>query len=679
MSLTLRKNTNILLQNKKILFFAFLGLCIILGLYFRIKGLSNGGFANSDEYYIAKSVHNILEYGLPKYPLGGYYTRGLIYQYLSALLLLTGIREEFALRFIPLIFNILTIPAVYLLAKKIGDKALIASIIFLFCFSILEIEYSRLARYYTPFQMLFTWYIYFLYKTVVEKNHKSYKWMIFLSITAVFMYEGSIFMVVLNFVPFVLNKEKINFTRLSYTMLILIAALLYLRFDFRNYGTTNYLPTDVQLLGERNIAPIDLPHIFIATFPSVNWYLLLLIPLTVTIIYGFYILKKTSAGKVGFIFIAFAFISLFNLFGIILISFIIFYLVGWITFENLKSKSFYLLILILLLNFIFYLVYGLATNSWLIFFPEESHISINKIFWVFINYPDLYQKIFIPWFRPVPYFIIICISSIAGYFAIFMYKSKKETKDVFAKANFLLAIIIFLVTSVAILKTPYNDVRYTFFIYPLILLFLLFSMQSIAKFLTKKRTYAYSLYFIFLALFIILSSDFNPNHILKIDSKEVRFRTIYSALRERMYYEQEDYMTPANVINKNALDNDIIITTEAPITIEYYLKRLDYIYIDYKDGEFTGRSRLNGKKEIWTGANLIYKEQDFLNILKDSKSTIWLSDFSKKRYITNSLEEKINKEYSKYLYYVNYDSTINVYRIPPNSKHSQLNPRNDHN
>ena len=154
------KETTSFIQNKKIFFFAFLALCILLGFFFRIKGLSNGGFSNSDEYYIAKSVHNILEYGVPKYSLGGYYTRGLIYQYLSALLLLTGINEVFALRIIPLIFNILSIPAIYLLAKKINGKILIASIIFLFCFSILEIEYSRLARYYTPFQMLFLWYIY---------------------------------------------------------------------------------------------------------------------------------------------------------------------------------------------------------------------------------------------------------------------------------------------------------------------------------------------------------------------------------------------------------------------------------------------------------------------------------------------------------------------------------------
>ncbi|OGU32227.1 MAG: hypothetical protein A2057_04755 [Ignavibacteria bacterium GWA2_35_9] len=667
MSLDQITKTNSLFQNRKFWFFIFLPLCIALGFYFRVKGLSNGGFANSDEYYIAKSVHNILEYGVPKYPLGGYYNRGLIYQYLSALLVLTGIKEVFALRIIPLIFNILAIPAIYLLAKKIGGKALIVSIIFLFCFSIIEIEYSRVARYYAPFQMLFLWYIYFLYKTTIESDHQSFKWMILLSITSVFMYEGSIFLVVLNFVPFILSKEKISPSKLFYAIIIFIAAFLYLRFDFRNYGVTDFLPTDIQLLKEKSLAPIDIPHIFIQTFPSISWYLLLLIPLAAIVFYGFYVLKKPDEKKISFIFLFLALLSLFNLYGIILVSSITFFLVGWIKLEHLKNKSFYFLILILFLNFIFYLIYGLTTQSWLKFFPEESYISVNKIFWVFINYPNFYEKIILPWLQPMPKFILICVLFTIGYFVILFYKSKNRGKEAYSKANFLLSVIIFLVSLVAILKTPYNDTRYTFFIYPLILLLLLFFMQTIGEFITRNRKFAYTIFFIFLILFILLSSDYSFNHLLKIDSNEIRFRTIYEPKRN-IYYYQEDYVTPAEFINKNMKDNDIVMTNNASLTIEYYLKRLDYIYINYQDSEFTGRSRSKGTKEIWTNANLIYKEEKFLDMLNNSKSTIWLGNFSNKRPGVSPEEKKINKEFSRYLYYVNLDSTINVYKIPSNNK-----------
>jgi hypothetical protein len=56
------------------------------------------------------------------------------------------------------------------------------------------------------------------------------------------------------------------------------------------------------------------------------------------------------------------------------------------------------------------------------------------------------------------------------------------------------------------------------------------------------------------------------------------------------------------------------------------LKRLDY-----KDGEFNIRSRERVQKEGWMNAGLIYKENVFFDLLKNSKSTIWLNNFSNMR------------------------------------------------
>ena len=203
----------------EIILLVVLYLSVILGFYFRIKGLSYGGFSSSDEYYMAESIHHVLKYGVPKFPLGGYYDRGLIYQYLCALLLLTGLKEIFVLRIVPLIFNMLAIPAVYLLGKRIGGKLIAFSILILFCFSSWEVEYARLARYYAPFQTMFIWYILFLYKLIIEGDSKSFKWMLILSISSIFMYEGSIFLVILNFIPFILAKGKINIRKVIYPLL----------------------------------------------------------------------------------------------------------------------------------------------------------------------------------------------------------------------------------------------------------------------------------------------------------------------------------------------------------------------------------------------------------------------------------------------------------------------------
>ncbi len=644
--------------------FILLGASIILGFFFRINGLGNGGFSNSDEYYIAKSVHHILEYGVPAYPLGGYYTRGLIYQYLSALLIIiTGINDEFALRIIPLIFNLLAIPALYLLGKKVGGKIIGGSIVFLFCFSTLEIEYARLARYYTPFQTLFIWYIYFLINVVIEKKASHFKWLLIISTAGIFMYEGGIFLTLLNFIPFIWIKEKPNVSKILYSIIIFCTAIVYLKIDFRNYGVINYLPTDVKIPVENGIAPIDLPHLFIQTVSSPILYSLFFILVAISIFYGAFLINSTIEKRTKLIFLLAVLLSLFNLFGLIFVSLIIFYLIGWIKHEEIKSKAFYLLLIVLSLNFISYFIFALNTNSWLRYFPEESSILINKIIWILVNYPNFYEKLLIPWFSSLPILTTTIFSSFIIYLIINFIKSPTADRHSIEGTNFLLSTVIVLISLVAILKTPYNDVRYTFFIYPILVLLFLFSIKYISESIFNKSTKSIIVYSSFFIFFVLFSSDYNANHLLKIGSNEVRYRTIYQPAQENIYYYQEDYISPATKINKNLSAGDLVVTTQAPI--EYYLKRLDYKYLDFRDMEFSIRSRNNGHKEVWTNANLIYKEDDFLNLLKHSKSTIWLSDFSDKRPGVSQLEKKINSEFSQHLFYVNFDSTINVFKIPP--------------
>src|ERR687895_2306537 len=96
------------------------GLALAVGIYFRLKGLGKSPLA-IDEYYIASSVRNIFEHGLPQFDCGGYYTRGLLLQYLVAPLFKYGSNDELYFRLIIVISNILTIPAIYLLAKRISD------------------------------------------------------------------------------------------------------------------------------------------------------------------------------------------------------------------------------------------------------------------------------------------------------------------------------------------------------------------------------------------------------------------------------------------------------------------------------------------------------------------------------------------------------------------------------
>ena len=87
----------------------------IAGICFRLKGLGKWSFTN-DEYYLAQSVRYILDTGLPKFPCSGYYTRGLLYQYLMVPFIALGFKPELAFRLVPVMAHIIALPGLYILS-----------------------------------------------------------------------------------------------------------------------------------------------------------------------------------------------------------------------------------------------------------------------------------------------------------------------------------------------------------------------------------------------------------------------------------------------------------------------------------------------------------------------------------------------------------------------------------
>jgi len=186
-------------------------IAVFVGFYFRLKGLGKWPFA-LDEYYIIRSVQNIFKYGLPQFDAGGYYSRGVLYQYLIAALWSAGLKAEFASRIIPVFTNLLAFPALYMLGKKVSGKTLSLILLIYFSFSLWEIEFARFARMYSPFQAIFVWYLYNFYLLLFENKKSAYNWMLALSFVSIFVYEASIFLVIMNFLPLLWDFENKKFS-----------------------------------------------------------------------------------------------------------------------------------------------------------------------------------------------------------------------------------------------------------------------------------------------------------------------------------------------------------------------------------------------------------------------------------------------------------------------------------
>ena len=106
-----------------VLLLLLLGLALIFGLYGRFVGLGLWPYGD-DEFYMGRSIDHVLRTGLPRFPCGGFYTRGLSFQYLVALVRLGGFAPEFSGRLVSAVCSLIGLPAAYLIGRRIHGRAL---------------------------------------------------------------------------------------------------------------------------------------------------------------------------------------------------------------------------------------------------------------------------------------------------------------------------------------------------------------------------------------------------------------------------------------------------------------------------------------------------------------------------------------------------------------------------
>ena len=134
----------------------------------------------------------------------------------------------------------------------------------------------------------------------------------------------------------------------------------------------------------------------------------------------------------------------------------------------------------------------------------------------------------------------------------------------------------------------------------------------------------------------------------------------YNKERAGHYYSRVDVKSPAEIVNKHAKEGDLIVTTV--IHSEFYLEKLDYFYVNHESRRFAILSAEGGKKELWTNANLLYKEVDIFEVINKSPKDVWIIIYAPEQK-DNLIEMKLDLYYKNSLYYRSYDRKINVYKI----------------
>lgn len=139
-----------------------LSLILVLAFFLRVYSLGTPSLW-VDEATSSMASKMILEKGIPVFDSGLLYNRAFVFQYLQAFFLLFG-QTDFLVRFISVIFGLLTILLAYFIGKEYSKSGGIISALFISVFY-LEVFFSRQARFYQFFQLMFFLSLYLLYKS----------------------------------------------------------------------------------------------------------------------------------------------------------------------------------------------------------------------------------------------------------------------------------------------------------------------------------------------------------------------------------------------------------------------------------------------------------------------------------------------------------------------------------
>ena len=227
-------------EDKKVML--LLAIIVVCGFGLRVYDLGYHSYW-MDESYSVLSTINMETYGIPMFDSGTRYLRHLPF---SAVLFVFGRfgYDEWTMRFPSVIFGTLLIIVVFFYSRRLfGDEhitahhgvrggmndymALVPAC--LVAFSEYFIAWSRQARHYSLFVLLFFVSLYFLERFVKKPDERSLLWLTLFTVLAVMTHQFAMVLLIIYFFTFLLNFSKVQGVKVHFGVwLLVLPAVLYI-------------------------------------------------------------------------------------------------------------------------------------------------------------------------------------------------------------------------------------------------------------------------------------------------------------------------------------------------------------------------------------------------------------------------------------------------------------------
>lgn len=630
-----------------------MGLVLLIGAYFRFVGLGQWPMA-FDEYYIARSINNILGTGIPQYPCGGYYTRGLLYQYAAAPLFLLGLSPEWSIRAISATAGLLAIWPAYLISRHESSRPTAFFVVLALALSSWEVEMSRFGRMYAPYQAIFMWYMYLQYRLVRFGEHRQLPRLAILSVAGVLTWEGGIFLCLLNFLPIIFDATPNPRRHFLFSLALLMLAFIFLTAEFRFLGSDPPISQEApEARGASVLSAAGLLPMW-EHFGRSGISIALLVALSVVL--GVYLVAVwrdrsisplTKAGLIGVLLLCFGkqFFLAAACAGMLLVS-------PLLKLEDFKKRT-------IIASSAFGLALLLAWSLLLFFQVDQDPLKLRMAYTLkaLLGQTGFLGKILKPWAGVMPSSFLILGIPIGAMGLLMIWRRNRQW---LALEHLLLAALTCL-TAVSLIPTTFAQTRYTFFLYPLIITLAAISIHQLSQ--TFLRDPRLRLGFLVCFAFAFLASaDFNYGHLWRIDSYTANFRIGYPGKLTSHYYPRYDFADAARFVNERAGARDLVLATLVPV--QPYLRRLDTVYLDASDPRFGGQACPSGAQERWTGRPLVSSLDALMALAAEAPGTMWVIVGKKSRQ-HNQWEADLVALPGMQLAHTTQDGAIEVYELTP--------------
>jgi hypothetical protein len=605
-------------DKSQFLLWAVLAGAIGLGVFARLKGLGAAPLA-VDEYFIVRSMQNVLHHGWPTFDCGGIYSRGVLLQYPAALLNLLGMRSDIAPRFIAAVTSLAALPAAYILGRRARGPTVGILAVVVLALSVWEIEMARFGRMYAPFQAVVLWYLVFFLRRTVDGDARADWPMIILTLVGGLLWEGGVFLGLANFMPLFLQRRSLNLSRREWLSLIkfvpvFLAVYWFVTTDFRMLDSSPALPLDYADADDH--VPDDPLTAGASLWSTLGAHRIWMVGWCVLLVAGggslFALWRRRETPLMLAAFVVTLAAALAHQFVAAAAIWVAIPLFRFGTWAQLATRGAQAL----------YAVIGACALFWLALRGQSWHpppeIGVGKATFSFlfplVSMPNVFEQVVHPWARAVP-MLGLGLLLLVG---IGLIRVLRRDEPGVSAERALHAVLFCLLLAMCATPTPRYETRYVFFLYPVAAILALAVIVELLDGISARGRAAAAVAPILCLGLFMLSEDFQPRHLFKIDRPEAIFRRDIPR-QEGHLVARDDTRALAQWLERNVAAGGRVIN--AYQSLDYYDPKVDFFYVDRNDFNFASYACDYGTIDRWSNRPLVQSVEGLTSVISSGRKT----------------------------------------------------------